>query len=400
MKKLLLVLFAGANIALNAQQTETVSVGAGYANDVFYSFTTGTVKAEPRDNWHIAFTTKIVSASILINEGMGVELYVASSNLADWSTLDTTGITWDAQHNSPASWEDGAFTASATGHPDYGWGTYNNITHNVNGSKIFVLKLPNGSFKKMVIDDMKTNGDYNLRIADLSGSNELSKTFNKNDYSNKNFFYWDVINDTIIDREPNKTDWDLLFTRYQEEILPDTYYPVSGVMMNIDVLASKAEGVDTNTVDWNNYTLTDSILTIGSNWKSFNNTTFQWTLEDSLAFFVQALDGNLYKLIFKGFGGSSTGDITFATSIVSAMGLQEANMVHTNIYPQPANQLLTVETAEPATAIIYGLNGAALINAQLQSGANTLNISSLPAGLYVIQISANNKVSTAKIVVQ
>ena len=89
-----------------------------------------------------------------------------------------------------------------------------------------------------------------------------------------------------------------------------------------------------------------------------------------------------------------------SSSIVSAMGLQEANMVHANIYPQPANQLLTVETAEPATAIIYGLNGAALINAQLQSGANTLNISSLPAGLYVIQISANNKVSTAKIVVQ
>lgn len=400
MKKILLLLFSAANILLNAQQTEVVSVGAGYANDVFYSFATGEVKTEPRDNWHIAFTTKIVGASVLINEGLGVELYVASTSVSDWATLDTTGMNWTMLHNSPATWEEGAFNATATDHPDYGWGVYNNITHNVTASKIFVMKLPNGSFKKVIIDDMKTNGDFNVRLADLDGSNLLTKTFNKNSYSGKNFFYWDVVNDVIVDREPNKADWDLLFTRYQEEIIPNTYYPVTGVIMNYDVLGAKAEGVDTNTVDWNNYTLSDSILSIGSNWKSFNNGTFQWEIADSLAYFVQGLDGNLYKLIFKDFGGSSNGNITFAFSVVSSIGLDENAQNHVAVYPQPAADQLTVEVDANSSLVLYALNGANVFSAELVSGKNALDISLLPAGVYVAQLNSNNSITSFKLVIQ
>lgn len=402
MKKMLLLLFTAANILLYAQQTDVVSVGAGYANDVFYSFATGEVKTEPRNNWHIAFTTKIVGASVLVNEGLGVELYVASTNVSDWATLDTTGMTWAPLHNSPATWEEGAFNATATVHPDYGWGVYSNITHNVTATKIFVLKLPDGSYRKVIIDDMKTNGDFNIRLANLDGSNLLTKTFNKNGYSNKNFFYWDVINDTILDREPNKTDWDILFTRYLEEIIPNTYYPVSGVILNYDVLAAKAEGVDTNTVDWNNYMLSDSILGIGSNWKSFNNGTFQWELADSLAYFVQGLDGNLYKLIFKDFGGSSTGNITFAFSMVSAIGLDEQALNTIAVYPQPATEQLTVEVDVDvqSSLSLYALNGANVLSTHLTAGKNILDVSHLPAGIYVAQLNSNNSIRSFKLVIQ
>ena len=400
MKKIFLLFLAGANIALNAQKTDQVSVGAGYANDVYYSLATGEVKTEPRNNWHIAFTTKIVGASILINEGLGVELYVASNNPSDWATLDTTGMTWNMLHNSPATWEEGAFNATASAHPDYGWGTYSNITHNVTATKIFVMKLPDGSYKKIIIDDMKTNGDYNIRLANVDGSNEVAKTFNKGGYSNKSFFYWDVVNDTIIDREPNKTDWDILFTRYQEEIIPGTYYPVTGAILNYDVLAAKAEGVDTNTVDWNNYVLSDSILGIGSNWKSFNNGTFQWELADSLAYFVQGLDGNLYKMVFKGFGGSSTGNIIFSLRQVSAFGIEE-NVDHgLVVYPQPAKDVLTIEAKSPGEFRLHALNGVEVYNTALTVGKNTMNVSQLPAGVYVATMTSNGTISSSRIVIQ
>jgi len=397
MKKQLMIAFCAANVLLNAQTTENVSVGAGYANDVYYSYANGEIKSEPRANWHIAFTSKIVDASILINEGLGVELYLASTDMNDWATLDTAGMTFTPLHNSPASWSEGAFNDGATMHPDYGWGLYNNITHNVAGKNIYILKMPNASLRKIAIDAMKTNGDFELRIANLDGTNAQSKVFNKLAYANKNFFYWNLDTDSIIDREPAKTDWDILFTRYLEEVAPGTYYPVTGTMLNIGVQAAKAMGVDTNTVDWNNYTLTDSITTIGSNWKSYNS---GWILDDSLAYFVQSLDGNLYKMVFKGFGGSANGNITFSQSIASAINVEENQMTIARVYPNPAKDILVVEAPSAGTALIYNISGQTVGSFELLAGKNALPVGQLLAGHYVMIITVDETTIAQRIVIR
>jgi len=397
MKKTLIIAFCAANVLLNAQTTENVSVGAGYANDVYYSLANGVVKTEPRNNWHIAFTTKIVDASILINEGLGVELYLASTNLNDWATIDTAGLALVPLHNSPATWTEGAFNANANGHPDYGWGTYNNITHNVTGKSIYILKMPDGSLRKIAIDAMKTNGDFELRIANLDGTNQQSKVFNKMPYNTKNFFYWDVANDILIDREPAKTTWDILFTRYMEEVIPGSFYPVVGAIMNIDVTGAKAAGVDTNTVDWNNYTLTDSITTIGSNWKTFSN---GWSVDDSLAFFVHGLDGNLYKLVFKTFGGSANGNISFSQSIASAMDVAELSASSISIYPNPSSDFVVIETAADGEAQLFTIAGQLACTSVLSSGRNTIDVSALQPGHYVLMLTVNGKTLAHRLVIR
>jgi hypothetical protein len=400
MKKQLLFLFLVANLALVAQTTETVTMGAGYANDVYYSFANGVEKTVARNNWHIAFTTQIVDAAIWINDGLGVELYQVSTDTTDFGSIDTTGMMGSALHNSPAVWEEGAFNDGAAGHPDYGWGIYNNITHNVAGTKVYVMKLENGAFKQIMIRSMLTNGEFTFRIADLDGSNEVVRTVNKNNYSSKNFFYYDAINDLIIDREPDAASWDMLFTRYMEEIVPGVYYPVSGVYINKDVMAAKAEGVDTNTVDWNNYPRTDSITIIGSNWKSFNNGTFQWNMTDSLAYFVEALDSQLYKLIFKDFGGSSTGDITFSKSVASAIGVEESELANTLIYPQPATDFLTVLVANETEVEIYAMTGALVSQMSINSGENRIPVSELNPGVYILSLKSNGESTATRIVIQ
>jgi hypothetical protein len=400
MKKTLIIAFCAANVLLNAQTTETVSVGTSYANDVYYSLANGVIKTEPRNNWHIAFTTKIVDASILINEGLGVELYLASTNLNDWATLDTAGLTLVPLHNSPATWTEGAFNANASGHPNYGWGIYNNITHNVSGTSIYILKMPDASLRKIAIDAMKTNGDFELRIANLDGTNQQSKVFNKMAYNTKNFFYWDVANDILVDREPVKTTWDILFTRYMEEVIPGSFYPVVGAIMNIDVNGAKAAGVDTNTVDWNNYTLTDSITTIGSNWKSFNNSTFMWALDDSLAFFVHGLDGNLYKLVFKTFGGSANGDISFSQSIASAMDVAELSANKISIYPNPSSDFVVVEADADGEAQLFTITGQLAGTSTISSGRNTIDVSTMQPGHYVLMLTINGKTLAHRLVIR
>ena len=65
-----------------------------------------------------------MSASIIINENAGMELYVYSNDTNDWNTVDTAGFTFEKVYNSEESWENGAFSNLGTNHPDYGWGIY------------------------------------------------------------------------------------------------------------------------------------------------------------------------------------------------------------------------------------------------------------------------------------
>ena len=157
----------------------------------------GLIKAEPSNNWEIAFATNAYSPSIIINEAYGVKVYTASNDITQWSSLDTSGMLQNQLHNSSQDWELGALCNMGTFHPDYGWGTYDFITHNINGSRIFVLALPNGTLKKLKIDVMSGFGQsFTFTYADLDGSNEVTQNVSKSTYSSKNFIYYS--NDTRI----------------------------------------------------------------------------------------------------------------------------------------------------------------------------------------------------------
>ncbi len=46
-------------------------MGAGYANEIYYSLENGVVGSVSRSSWDIAFSTNPMSSTILINEGYG-----------------------------------------------------------------------------------------------------------------------------------------------------------------------------------------------------------------------------------------------------------------------------------------------------------------------------------------
>lgn len=382
-------------VSATAQTAQTValSYGTGYNQDVWYSCATGQVKTEPAANWDLAFTVNLWDASILINEVKGVELYEVSSDINDWSTLDTTGALTTPLHNSDLAWEGGAFVSTATGHPDYGWGTYNQVTHAVTGSKIFVLKLADGTYRKMIIDEMAPSGQYTFRIANLDGTNELTKTANKTSYTGKNFFYYDVTGDLFLDREPLSSDWDLVFRRYFS-VVQTQWYPVSGVQSNIGVATSEARGIDTTLVDWNNHPVSDTnISEIGSDWKMFDMSTFTYVVDDSLSYFVAAQDGNLYKIVFKSFDGSSTGNFTFSQTLASGLSVEEpvANQ-NIRLFPNPATDFVNLEGLNSGTEVrLLNLNGQEIFRTQSEGEAVMLNLSGITPGLYLLQ--AGNAVS-------
>ena len=186
MKKITLI-FAGilSELIKNAKTPDTVSTGIGYINDVYYSLENEEVKTVERGDWDIAFAVgEATGSGMITNEGNGTVLYFyPNGDTDDWASLDTSGIaSWTKYYNHDTTWSIGAFAQTATGDYDpifgtidMGWGHYDMNTHIVKGDSLFVLKLSDGSFKKLWIDRLQ-NKHYYFKSADLDGSNEVSDT--------------------------------------------------------------------------------------------------------------------------------------------------------------------------------------------------------------------------------
>jgi hypothetical protein len=403
----LLAFFAMSQAAF-AGVKDSIAYTPGYANDVYYSFKNGEVKSIERATWDIAFGTSKLSSSILINGGSGVELYTyPNGDTADWnSAIDTAGFTtWSMMNNSEDNWEEGAFSAHATNHPDYGWGNYNAITHNLTGDSLFIIKLVNGDFKKLwIVSKQSAANIYTYKFADLDGSNDTTVMLNCNPYDTKNYVYYSLSGRQVLDRDPASDSWDILFTKYMAIQPTGGYYPVTGVLLNNDVAASKVENVDTSFTDWTASPREEVIGTIGWDWKSFSMSTFSYEVSDSLVYFVQDIEGNVFKIVFTGFAGSSTGKVYFNKQMVSTVGVNQAEAAMSlSIYPNPANAFFNIELADNNSQkqiSLYDLSGKLVYSSTEKSAKIQVNTSNLNAGLYFVKVESGSQVIVNKIIVQ
>jgi len=292
---------------------ESITMGVDYINDIYYSLKNGVVAEVPRTNWDIAFNVNARSSSILINEGAGVELKVyPTSDGWTWSdAIDTTGYsTWDLLNNSEESWEEAAFSQNATEHPNYGWGEYNSISHDVEGVALYIIKLGNGVFKRIFIEIKNAmDQEYIIKYSDIDGENEVTKIISFADVTS-NYIYYSIENESAIDnREPDASTWDLLFTKYLDMPLN---YVVTGIKQNIGVLAIDEDNVlDLAVLTYLESEFDDNITEIGHDWKDVNMETYLYEIDSDRMYFVKDQNEKVYKIVFTGFEGMSTGNITF-----------------------------------------------------------------------------------------
>ena len=72
-----------------------------------------------------------------------------------------------------------------------------------------------------------------------------------------------------------------------------------------------------------------------------------------------------------------------------------------SILPNPARDIITIQselmTDEPAKVDIYTVNGQNIISSKVLSG-NTIDISQLDSGIYIINIKTKNRIITKKLV--
>lgn len=421
MKKLLLgSMFLMSAAATQAQViADTVNMGPQYAQNKWYSLEDDEVDSASATNWHIAFAATAAMSSPLttaihINHKVASLYEVVGALPADFATtttLDTAN--WPQLRNTDTLWSYGAFNVPTTPDigMDYGFGSYNTGTHIIEANRIFVLKYGT-TFKKMYItlDPNSAAKYYLFTFANMDNSDMTTDTLFINNYVGRNFFYYDVENKVEIDREPGNENWDVLFTQYWDNAMG---YQVTGLLHNVDVEAVKVTLQEETTYnDFLAHQTGPYINTIGYDWKVLNQ-SFTYDMADSTLYFIKALNGDIWKVVFTGFIGSSAGSFRFTkeklatASVQNVSGKNEASLA---VYPNPAsggNATVAYNlnsNNKVARMMVMDMTGRVVIATQMdnQKGLHqqVINTQNLAAGTYIINVMTDAGAMQTKLSVQ
>lgn len=406
MKPIFTTIFIAITSMLSAQVvSDIVTTGEGYTNQIWYSLANGEVGNAPKDNWDLAFEISGFTASIRYNEQKGMAVYASPYSIADWAAVDTTGMAnnWDVLHDDPKSWERGAFNMYSSSDFDLGWGIYNVVTHVIAGDSIYVVKLANGDFKKLRIDNLAT-GTYNFTYADIDGQNEISAALVKSQFSGKNFGYYNLETNEVVDREPLSEDWDITFTKYIDLVGPDatTPYGVTGILQNYTAETAEATETPVDDAVWSDFSFSDEINVIGYDWKYFDF-SLGYVFTENLSYFIMDQNGSVYQVVFTGFDGTTTGIYEFTVEEVGTVGITEIDIYNLRAFPNPSqgeNVNIHWDFGDFSQLRLIDLSGNLVLSQNISSQSHSAEIptSQLASGVYILQLQGASSFVNQKLV--
>lgn len=410
MKKILAPAALACALLAQAQTPVTVSTAPQNADQVWYSLLNGEVGRAPLAEWDLAFEMTGFTAGVRVNTAKGITVYETAYSFDQWDDLTTPGPdNWTEIGNAVERWDFGALNhGNNMDLPEglnVGWGNYNVSTHAQIGNKVYALQMPDESWKKLRINYM-INGVFDFTYSNLDGGNAHSGQVATAQFTGKNFGYWSFATNAAMDREPASASWDLVFTKYTDYV--PTAYPVAGVLQNRLVTALQVDGVPTGQAQWWGEEFSKDINTIGSDWKSYTGGAY--VIAEDRTYFVKDRPGNIWKIIFAGYGGGSNGNFSFTQELVSAVGVAESAMAATSVavFPNPARpgqvQVELAWVTGPATLRVFNMAG------QLQAEQRFTGLEASPErmlatgdwapGMYMLRLETAQGTAAAKLVLE
>lgn len=266
--------------------TSTVNMSSDYQYQVYFDLETNQVVGQnAKIDWDLGFHTEGEFVTLNSATYMGV-----------WNTgqTDFNAVTSDAgavwQYDTPT----GNTDSTAFG---LDWKTNPNTVYVVDRGYTSSGAL-RGKFKCQILSADATG--YQLKAANLDGSNEQVITIAKDENVNRVNYHFDT--HTVHSFEPHKEIWDLCFTQFTY-IYPDhTSYLVTGVMQNRhnmevalvrDVTFEDIQIADTLEGDFKSYE-----NTIGYEWKFYSFDTESFVLLENYSYIIKTFEDRYYKLRF------------------------------------------------------------------------------------------------------
>jgi len=270
-------------------ETVQIEVGYPYTYQVYYDCSSNQVVAtNTKYDWDLAFECSANGFHILNNTARG-EFTANLGNVDFYSVNSVANVTWNWDA------ENGNLDSTAIGN----WQNTNNIyilnlQYDANGNHLGYKKI-----QFLTVD----NTSYTFKSANLDGTNEHIYTVIKN--NNLNFIHFTFNNNgQTLALEPNKNDWDLLFTNHYHKF---SNLPMPFVLTQ--VLSNKYNGVliaednsgafqQITLSDTSKYTFTNNWDEIGYDWKIRNNQDNSFTIDNNKSFLIKTVEGLFYKIRF------------------------------------------------------------------------------------------------------
>ncbi len=393
---------------------DSLTMGMGTGNDVFYSMNNGIVRTEDNKNWHMAFTMSAGDSSgIWANHNSGnnfTKVFNTHKDSSQWNTItlaDTASST--VCFNNHDGWYSGAFNNKpGVGPFDFGWGKYDPVSHNIIGDSIFIVRVSTGYYKVWIKQLVSTQMEYTVQVGDMATNQTTVYTVARSPkFMNRLMAYFNLSTGVDTNREPEISSWDLLFTRYTTDAPGSGQFPnnnVIGTLSNKNVKVARAQNIQVDTAFNTYYNFAGNWAThiagVGYNWKSFDMSTNTWAVADSNSYFVEDRAGNLWQMQFTAYSGSATGNINLRKRIVAPTSVNDVASIITkySLSPNPSNHTLHIaidaKSTSEAQLVVIDMSGRVLTqkNLKINNGLNAFNlpVSQWSQGQYLLQIKGDN----------
>lgn len=292
-----------------AIDTLSASMGVNYDNQVYVDFQTGTTKSVPYRSYDLAFEASADGFRIYLNTAKF--MFVGNTGNTDMQGADSSGLTWrtETEH----LYEDST-----------AFGEYRNIA---GSSKLETYVIDRGRTEHFGADRWRklqvlevTPTNYKIRYANYDNSNVTDFIVPKDpDYSLVYFSFNG--SGSMVDVAPEKTDWDLVFTKYtytyysEPVTSPYRHYLVSGALLNKwagCMNEQMRKDSSSNYVPFDAFTsneiasvdFNDLAGKVGFSWKDYDFTLGYIIIPDRY-YLVKDSDGFVYKIRFYDFYDSS-----------------------------------------------------------------------------------------------
>jgi hypothetical protein len=383
--------------------TDSVSLGINKDKVVFYSLKNGVVSTIPNDDWHLAFSVikfqypnrLLPATTIRINEAYGVKLFkVPNKKISDFATVDTVGWeTWRQLHDSDTSMFMGAFNRNIDNSDafNFGWGEYNggSSSHPIVGDSLYLIQLPDGSLKKFAIQQLVYDTAYIIQYSNIDNSQNIISKILKKPYATKNFVYFNLSTNSVLDREPSSNLWDVLYSVYND---PDGNRKIGALINN----TCTAEN-NWITTCYQNQKYDVRYNAMGE--FGMGNDTLAVTITDQ-NIHIQTPNGN-YNMSF-GPNNQATNTFVFSADLcANATGIEEKSALNAKLFPNPTSGAIQLDVDQFAgkTIAICDIAGKTLFQQALNSNTTTIDCNTFTEGIYILRIAGEGKSEVKRFVV-
>ncbi len=275
--------------------------GADRPDQIFYSLTNKQVVFSSEINsWDLAFETTPAGYHVFINGGKQMGVYnTHTNNIAEITTdpkLKNNQWKFDANSLLPDSTAIGDWRNNGE--------VYLVKTLKFTGVNADGVKAYEPCIKKIVIANV-TDNEYIMYFGDLQ--NKETKRINLKKDPSRNYTYFSFDKEDILEIEPAKETWDIVFTRYQNIYydMDNLNYSVTGVLLNpyktTAATDTKIGFVNIKLSSITDMTFSNFRTVIGYDWKTYDLANSKYIISKTRSYVVKTNDDRYIKMHFLSF---------------------------------------------------------------------------------------------------